>query len=101
MSGRLERDPVDADGRPIPQWGQDVVASLSSKQRVEAVEQGHLNNYLLGDQVVSAGAPQRPEQYTAEQVAGLSRAELLAAHRAGHLDEFMATPNVPAGGAEL
>ncbi|MFJ7242349.1 hypothetical protein ACIQWB_35220 [Streptomyces olivaceus] len=95
-------DPVDGDGRPVPQWGRDVVARLSPAEIVAAQRKGHLTAYLRGEDVVSEQAPQRPEQYTADQVAGLSRVELLAAHKAGHLVEWMNSPaGQRAGGTEL
>ncbi|MEU0786989.1 hypothetical protein ABZ341_36185 [Streptomyces sp. NPDC006173] len=98
----LERDPVDAEGQPIPQWGSDAIAKLSPREIVNAQEKGHLNRYLLGDQVETVEPPQRPEQYTAEQVATMSTKELAAAAAAGHLVDYMATPTAqPAGGAEL
>lgn len=99
---QAQRDPVDADGKPIAQWGADVVAKLSPAEIVDAQSKGHLDRYLLGEDVESADVPRRPEQYTAEQVAQMSSKERVAALDAGRLVDYMAAPaGQPAAGAEL
>lgn len=99
---QAQRDPVDADGKPIAQWGEDVSKTLTPADLVAAYEAGHFDNYMLGEDVESADVPRRPEQYTAEQVAQMSSKERVAALDAGRLVDYMAAPaGQPAGGAEL
>lgn len=99
---QAQRDPVDADGKPIPQWGEDVSRTLTPADLVAAYEAGHFDNYMLGEDVESADVPRRPEQYTAEEVARMGSEERVAALDAGRLADYMAAPaGQPAGGAKL
>ncbi|MEU9183361.1 hypothetical protein AB0D14_02085 [Streptomyces sp. NPDC048484] len=104
LGGRrqAQRDPVDADGKTIPQWGEDVSRTLAPADLVAAYEAGHFDNYMLGEDVESADVPQWPEQHTAEEVAQMSTEERVAALDAGRLVDYMAAPvGQPAGGVEL